>query len=124
MNSLDMPDPVHALLDTWADAIRRHEPDRVAALFTPDALFQGFDPVPGHGQQFVAAYYDKQPAGLWAQYEVHSVRALGADTLVGFARVEFHRPEGIVPVHLTVVAEHAPAGWRISHYHVSRILTA
>jgi ketosteroid isomerase-like protein len=124
MTSHDIDETLRSILDKWADAVSRHQPDVVAELFSPDALFQGFDPVPGSGPGVVAAYYDKQPAGLSAQYELLSVRSAGSGTIVGFARVEFHRPDGIVPVYLTVVVENSPTGWRISHYHVSKIASA
>jgi ketosteroid isomerase-like protein len=124
MTSHDTNETLRAILDKWADAVSRHQPDAVAELFSPDALFQGFDPVPGSGPGVVAAYYDKQPDGLSTQYELLSVRSAGSGTIVGFARVEFHRPDGIVPVYLTVVVENSPTGWRISHYHVSKITSA
>jgi hypothetical protein len=39
-----------------------------------------------------------------------------------FARVAFDRPDGPVPVYLTLVAERSGRSWQISHYHVSKIL--
>jgi len=123
MTDVDLNEALRALLDRWADAVNRHDPERVANLFTPDALFQGFDPIPGRGQSFIAGYYDKQPVQLRAHFEVLNVKAAGAGAMVGFARVEFHRPEGVVPVYLTLVAENWSTGWRISHYHVSKVAT-
>ena len=52
---------VRVLLDSWADGIARHDPVKVAALFTDDALFQGFDPAPGYGRAHISSYYQKQP---------------------------------------------------------------
>jgi uncharacterized protein (TIGR02246 family) len=111
------------VLDPWADGIRRHEADRVALLFTPEALFQGFDPQPGFGRAAVVAYYAKQPVGLSPDYKLVSVRGLGGGTIVAYAHVVFTRPDATeIPVYLTVITE--PDGDRdlISHYHVSRIL--
>jgi len=113
-----------SVLDRWADAVNRHQPNDVAELFHPEALFQGFDPDPGRGRSFIAAYYDKQPDALSADYELLSARPSGPGTIVGFALVQFHRPEGTVPVYLTVVLEADAGDWRISHYHVSKIATA
>jgi hypothetical protein len=36
--------------------------------------------------------------------------------------VVFDRPDGAVPVFLTVIAERVGSEWLLSHYHVSRIL--
>jgi uncharacterized protein (TIGR02246 family) len=110
------------LLDKWAEAIAQHQPAKVAALFTTDALFQGFDPTPRFGRVHVEAYYDKQPIGLTASYELLSVRSLSDGIVSAYARVLFHRPDGTVPVYLTVIAERPGESWQISHYHVSKIL--
>jgi len=111
---------VRTLLDAWAAAIDERRPDDVAGLFAQDALFQGFDPEPGFGREFIAGYYAKQPVGLTAEYELVSTRDLGPGALVAYARVLFGRPDGDVPVHLTVVAQRGPDGWALSHYHVSK----
>jgi hypothetical protein len=34
----------HSVLDGWKAAVDRHQPDRVAAHFTEDAIFQGLHP--------------------------------------------------------------------------------
>ena len=109
------------VLDQWADGIRRHQPDQVALLFTPDALLQGFDPEPGFGRAAVAAYYAKQPVGLSPEYTFVSVRQLG-DGIVTYAHVLFTRPDGTeIPVYLTLITEQDREKDLISHYHVSRI---
>ncbi|MCL1869502.1 MAG: SgcJ/EcaC family oxidoreductase [Promicromonosporaceae bacterium] len=114
---------VRTLLDRWAAGIAERRPDDVAALFTADALFQGFDPAPGFGREAVAGYYAKQPVGLTAEYELLSVREAG-DAVIVYAHVVFHRPDGDVPVYLTAVVEQADGAWALSHYHVSRISQA
>jgi uncharacterized protein (TIGR02246 family) len=107
------------LLDKWAEGIARHQPETVAALFTADA--QGFDPAPGFGRAHVEAYYDKQPTGLTASYELISVRPLSDGIALAYARVVFNRPDTAVPVYLTVIAQRSGQSWQISHYHVSKI---
>jgi hypothetical protein len=82
---------------------------------------QGFDPVPGFGRSYVEAYYDKQPIGLMASYELLSVRPLTDGIVSAYARVRFDRPDGAVPVYLTVIAQRSRESWQISHYHVSKI---
>lgn len=110
------------VLQEWADGIRAHESDRVASLFTEDALFQGFDPTHSVGRAAVAAYYEKQPSGLTAAFQVVDRRRLADDALIAYARVDFTLPDGtVIPVYLTAVLQFASGSWLISHYHVSKI---
>lgn len=112
---------VTALLDRWADGIRRRDLEHIAAQFTTDALFQGFDPEPAFGRAVVSAYYGKQPAGLTADHTLVRATRLADDAVLGYAAVMFHRPDRDVPVYLTVVAVREEGRWLISHYHVSRV---
>jgi uncharacterized protein (TIGR02246 family) len=110
------------VLDQWADAVTRHEPERVAAYFTEDAIFQGFDKAQTVGRPGVAAYYAKQPLGLTPTYTVIETRALSSEALLGYVDVDFTLPTGVViPVHLTVVLVRRAGEWLIQHYHVSKI---
>lgn len=119
--TIDAEHELRSVLDQWATAIAEHRPDDVAALFTEDALFQGFDPTPGFGRDYVSRYYAKQPIGLRAEYELVSAREIASDALAGYARVLFLRPDGDVSVFLTVIARRGDTGWALSHYHVSKI---
>lgn len=112
---------VTALLDRWSDGIRRRDLAHIAAQFTTDALFQGFDPEPAFGRDVVSAYYGKQPAGLTADHTLVRATRLADDAVLGYAAVVFHRPDRDVPVYLTVVAVREEGRWLISHYHVSRV---
>ncbi|MFI6424709.1 YybH family protein [Promicromonospora sp. NPDC050880] len=113
---------ISALLDRWADGIRRRDLEQIAAQFTEDALFQGFDPEPAFGRDAVMAYYGKQPVGLTADHTVLHTREVAPGAALGYADVTFRRPDGPVRVHLTVVAVERDGRWLISHYHVSRVL--
>ncbi|OAN41403.1 YybH family protein [Microbacterium sp. H83] len=109
-------------LDEWARNVTEHRPDAVAAGFTEDALFQGFDPEHATGRASVQEYYAKQPVGLRASYELKAVRQVSDGNVIAFARAVFVRPDGeVIPVFLTVLLERHPHGWLISHYHVSKI---
>ncbi|MFD6448798.1 SgcJ/EcaC family oxidoreductase [Promicromonospora sp. NPDC060204] len=121
LNQDDAAGVISALLDRWSDGIRRRDLPHIAAQFTPDALFQGFDPEPSFGRDAVSAYYGKQPVGLTAEYTLIRTSALGDDAALGYAAVAFHRPGGPVNVYLTVAAVRDEDRWLISHYHVSRI---
>lgn len=114
-------DGLRALLAAWASGIAERRSADVAALFTVDALFQGFDPEPGRGRQYIDAYYGKQPIGLTAEHELVSVRQVSGSAALGYARVLFDRPDGAVAVFLTVLAERVGSAWLLSHYHVSKI---
>ncbi|MFE4002086.1 YybH family protein [Nocardioides sp. YIM B13467] len=113
---------LRTVLDQWATAVAEHRPTDVAALFTENALFQGFDPAPGVGRDYISHYYAKQPVGLRAAYELLSTREIAPDALAGYARVLFTRPDGDVTVYLTVIAQRGQTGWTLSHYHVSKLI--
>ena len=109
-------------LATWADGIREHHPELVASLFTDDAVFQGFDRTHTVGLRGITAYYAKQPVGLSAAYRVQELTPLSEDAFLAFVDVDFTRPDGeVVPTHLTLALVRSGDGWRIRHYHVSKI---
>ncbi|WP_159617696.1 nuclear transport factor 2 family protein [Arthrobacter zhaoguopingii] len=113
---------VSAVFTAWANGIRDHRPEEVASQFTEDALFQGLDRSHGIGRPAVIAYYDKQPAGLQADFRILEHRRLSVDVLVAYADVDFSFLDGrVIPVHLTVVLQRTGGSWLISHYHVSKI---
>ena len=86
----------------------------------PRTFAQGFDPAPGYGRAHISSYYQKQPLGLSAKYELQSVRALTPELTLAYARAVFERPDGAVGVYLTIVAELVRGRWAIRHYHVSK----
>jgi uncharacterized protein (TIGR02246 family) len=113
---------VTATLSAWADGIRAHEPQDVAAVFTEDAVFQGFDPTHVVGRAGIAGYYAKQKVGLTAAFHITERRRIAADVLVAYVRVDFSPPDApVIPVHLTAVLRLTDGAWLISHYHVSKI---
>jgi len=112
------------VLRVWAENVRLHQPEAVAAAFTEDAVFQGSDPTHAVGRVGVAAYYGKRPIGLDPKYRVKEVRGLGRDAFVAFVDVDFKHPDGYVdPTHLTLVLVWSD-GWFIKQYHVSKIQLA
>lgn len=108
------------VMDRWKAAVDAHEPQQVAACFTEDAVFQGLRPY-SVGRAGVAEYYDSQPLGLVAVYEVLEVRSLAEDVLLGYLSVDFSfadRPT--IPVTLGVVLRRLDGQWYIAHYQVAR----
>ena len=117
MTKLSAEPVLRDVLDTWQQAIAGHEPDRVAALFTEDAVFQGLHPY-SVGRPGVAAYYAAQPLGMTVNYQILKSHQLADDVVLGWIAAEFRFAGGSrppLPVSLTVVVR----GGKIAHYHVS-----
>ncbi|KGI69883.1 SgcJ/EcaC family oxidoreductase [Mycolicibacterium rufum] len=118
-----MPDTeggiVRAVLDEWKAGIDAHDPARVAAVFTEDAVFQGLQPYTV-GRDGVFAYYDSQPPGLTVDYRISEVRRPAEQVVLGYGAATFTKPDGTVLVlMLGVVLTGGGDGWRIQQYQVS-----
>ncbi|MEU0039051.1 nuclear transport factor 2 family protein [Streptomyces sp. NPDC006333] len=108
------------VMDRWKAAVDAHLPQQVAACFTEDAIFQGLRPY-SVGRPGIVQYYDSQPLGLVADYEVLETRAVAEDVLLGYLSVDFSftdRPT--IPVSLGVVLRRLAGEWYIGHYQVAR----
>ncbi|MFI8067676.1 SgcJ/EcaC family oxidoreductase [Streptomyces sp. NPDC086033] len=109
------------VLDRWKAGVDAHQPERVAALFTEDALFQGLHPY-SVGRRGVAEYYDSQPLGMKAEYRILETRRPADGLVLGYLDVDFtftDRPT--LAVKLAVLLTRAEDDWYISHYQVSRL---
>ncbi|TYB68947.1 SgcJ/EcaC family oxidoreductase [Nonomuraea sp. PA05] len=109
------------VMDRWRAGVDGHQPQRIAALFTEDSIFQGLRPY-SVGRPGIAAYYDSQPPGLTAAYRVAEARALTDDLVLGYLAVDFSftdRPT--LHVWLGVLVRRTEEGWRIAHYQVSHL---
>ncbi|HEY3869108.1 MAG TPA: nuclear transport factor 2 family protein [Actinocrinis sp.] len=109
------------VLDRWKTGVDAHEPERVATVFTDEALFQGLHPY-SIGRPGVAEYYASQPLGMTADYEILESRRLADGLVFGYLRVLFafaDRPT--LAVYLSVLAKWEPAGWFLDHYQVSKL---
>ncbi|MEV4537179.1 hypothetical protein AB0J82_25710 [Asanoa sp. NPDC049518] len=112
---------LRSVLDRWKSGVDAHEPQRVAAVFTDDAIFQGLHPY-SVGPDGVAAYYASQPIGLTAAYEIRETRRLADDAVLGYLSVDFSftdRPT--LSVSLCVIARRVGDDWLIGHYQVSKL---
>ncbi|GAA2345641.1 SgcJ/EcaC family oxidoreductase [Streptomyces kunmingensis] len=110
-----------SVLDEWKAAVDAHQPERVASLFTEDAVFQGLHPY-SVGRKGVAAYYDSQPPGLKAEYRILETRRPADNLVLGYLDVEFSftdRPP--LDVKLSVLASRVDDRWYLGHYQVSRL---
>ncbi|MFJ5641993.1 YybH family protein [Streptomyces sp. NPDC093223] len=109
------------VLDRWKAAVDAHQPERVAAQFTEDAVFQGLRPY-SVGRQGVTAYYASQPLGMTARYRVLETRRPADGVVLGYLAVEFSftdRPP--LDVKLSVLVTREGGDWSIGHYQVSRL---
>ena len=112
---------VRSVLDEWKAGIDAHDPARVAAVFTADAVFQGLRPYTV-GRDGVFAYYDGQPPGLTVDYRVDEVRRPADDVVLGYGRADFTRPDGTVTsLMLGVALSRDTDGWLIAQYQVSAL---
>lgn len=112
---------LHSVLDRWKEAVDAHEPERVAAVFTEDAVFQGLHPY-SVGRRGVTDYYASQPLGMTASYRLLESRRPAEDVVSGYLDVDFSftdRPT--LAVKLGVLLTRADGEWSIAHYQVSRL---
>ncbi|MET8976446.1 SgcJ/EcaC family oxidoreductase [Streptomyces sp. NPDC004539] len=112
---------LRALLDRWKSAVDAHQPERVAALFTEDAIFQGLHPY-SVGRQGVADYYASQPPGMTAEYRVLETRRPAENLVLGYLDVTFSftdRPA--LTVKLSTLATRTGHEWHLGHYQVSHL---
>lgn len=109
------------VLDEWRAGIAAHDPRRVAAVFTEDAIFQGLRPH-SVGRQGVFDYYESQPVGLTVDYSFLETRRPAEDAALGYLRADFTRPDGTaIPLNLSVLVTGGEAGWHIAFYQVSPV---
>ncbi len=109
-------------LDQWRAEIDAGEPERVADVFTDDAVFQGLHPY-SVGRQGVADYYASQPSGMTVTYRILEMRRPTEDLVLGYVLADFAFPDRpAVSLTLGVLVTHTDAGWRILHYQVSPVV--
>ncbi|MFD8305433.1 YybH family protein [Streptomyces sp. NPDC059690] len=112
---------LRGVLDRWKAAVDEHRPERVASVFTEDAIFQGLHPY-SVGRHGVAEYYDSQPLGMKAAYRILETRRPADGLVLGYVAVEFSftdRPP--LDVKLSVLVSREGDEWLIGHYQVSRL---
>jgi uncharacterized protein (TIGR02246 family) len=112
---------VHLVLDRWKAGIDAGDPQRIAEVFTENAIFQGLHPY-SVGRPGVVEYYSAQPSGMTVTYRLLETRRPAHDLVLGYAKVDFAFPDRpTVDVYLGVLLERGEDGWRIGHYQVSRL---
>jgi len=119
MPGTDATEILRTVLDQWKAGIGAHDAQRVAALFTDDAVFQGLRPYTV-GRAGVFAYYDGQPPGLTVDYRIEEVRRPAEQVVLGYGTADFTRPDGAVLSLMLGIALTCDEGrWLIQQYQVS-----
>jgi uncharacterized protein (TIGR02246 family) len=108
-------------LDRWKAGIDAHQPERVAEVFTEDAIFQGLRPY-SVGRQGVIDYYASQPVGLTVEYQILQALRLDTDQVLGYVHADFTFPDQrVATVFLGVLVTHNEDGWSIAYYQASKL---
>jgi uncharacterized protein (TIGR02246 family) len=115
-------DDAAAVRAQWAEAFNAHDWDKIATLYTGDALFFGSTQPLFVGQQGVHGYFDHIPPGLTARMGQQSVLAVGPNVLLSSGFVDFIRPDGTaVPYRLTLALVQVGGHWLIAQHHTSPV---
>lgn len=123
MNTTDMnaAEAIAKVMDEWKAGIDAHDPARVAAVFTDDAVFQGLRPY-GVGRNVVFEYYDSQPRGMTVNYRILESRSPATDVMFGYLAAAFEftdRPT--LELAVGVALTRGDGVWRIAQYQASQI---
>jgi len=114
-------DALRDALDRWKAGIDAHQPERVAEVFSEDAIFQGLRPH-SVGRQGVIDYYASQPPGLTVDYQILQTRRLSAHQVLGYVHADFTFPDrSLISVFLGVLVKQNEQGWSIIYYQASRL---
>jgi uncharacterized protein (TIGR02246 family) len=110
---------LRGVLDEWKAGVDAHQPQKVAALFAEDAIFQGLRPY-SVGRDGVAKYYDSQPLGMTVTYRILETCRPTEELVLGYVRADFMFPDrATVNLNLGVLVACTDGGWRILHYQAS-----
>jgi uncharacterized protein (TIGR02246 family) len=114
---------VDQVVARWTAAFNSHDLKEMAALFAPDAVFQGFGPAPLVGRDAAVDYYQAVPDyRSAADVSVLHAWAIGDDVAGGFVDITFRDPDGWeARVYLSLVLQRSGHDWEIQQYHVSRV---
>jgi uncharacterized protein (TIGR02246 family) len=116
----DTEEILRGVLDRWKAGIDAQKPERVAEVFTEDAIFQGLHPY-SVGRQGVIDYYASQTPGMTVTYRVLETRRPATDLVLGYVQADFAFPDRpTVSVYLGVLVKD-DNGWNIVHYQASRL---
>ncbi len=109
------------VLDRWKAGIDAGDPQRIAEVFTENAIFQGLHPYSVGRQRRRRVLLGPAP-GMTVTYRLLETRRPADDLVLGYANADFAFPDRpTVDVYLGVLLERGEDGWLIGHYQVSRV---
>jgi uncharacterized protein (TIGR02246 family) len=118
---MDASQVIVGVMDEWKAGIDTHDPGRVAAAFTEDAVFQGLRPH-GVGRGAVADYYESQPAGMTVTYRILESRSPADGVVLGYLAATFsYTDRPAVELALGVVLTRLADGWHVAQYQASQV---
>ena len=110
----------HQMFDAFNQALATQHPDKVARLFSTEALMIGLNAEnPRSGYMDIRDYYvyflTGQPQAHITQRQVHS----GCNYVIdeGVLEWRFGADRSNKAAHYFMLHEYGPGGWRIAHYH-------
>ena len=116
---MDASQIIVGVMDEWKAAVDDHDPARVAAVFTEDAIFQGLRPY-GVGRDAVSDYYDSQPTGMTVTYRVLESRSAANGVILGYLAATFrYSDRSAVELAIGVVLTRLGDGWQVAQYQAS-----
>jgi uncharacterized protein (TIGR02246 family) len=118
---MDAAQVVASVMDEWKAGIDAHDPSRVAAVFTEDAVFQGLRPY-GVGRDAVADYYDSQPVGMTVAHRILESRSPADDVVLGYLAATFsYTDRPAVELAIGVVLTRIEDKWQVAQYQASHV---
>lgn len=116
---MDAAQVIADVMDEWQAGIDAHDPGRVAAAFTEDAVFQGLRPY-GVGRNAVTDYYASQPTGMTVTYRALESRSAAEGVVIGYLAATFDYPDRpVVELTVSVVLTRDRGRWLVAQYHAS-----
>ena len=115
-------DDVRSVQTKWAEVFSPLEPDRMAALYSEDAVFYGSNKLLRSGRDGVRAYYAGLPKGvlIGVAFDNEKVVALTPDVISVAGTATFKRANDTdLVLRLTLVLVKRSGTWLIASHHAS-----
>ncbi|MGE3867121.1 MAG: nuclear transport factor 2 family protein, partial [Hyphomonadaceae bacterium] len=111
---------VDAVLAKWAEAFAKPDPEAMAAIYTPDAIFIGGLGGLNLGQEGVRAYFAKNVSDSRITFRDVTIRPI-SDDVVCVAMIGAITRAGGPAADFRFLQTHVrtPEGWRIASHHGS-----
>ena len=113
-----------AVRATWERAFNSGDADKIAALYTRDAMMFGSTAQLFAGTDGVRTYFSKLPAGIKAKMGDQQAIAVGPDVLLSSGFADFTLADGtVLPYRLTLALVKVDGKWLLAQHHGSPVPT-